>query len=322
MNREDIVRLTSLADTVKQSQESARVIPIRKIEPPKHAHLLRVPASLIEQAVAYARNEGEIGDALPWEKTHKNFRLRPNEITVWGGKNGARKSTLLSEILLSLASRDCRVVIISLEMPAHKLASRMIAQAFARRDFSYDEAIAWAEDIGESLCFLDYTGEMHWQEVVKFIRYCADEFKTQHILLDNLTKFVGVDNDRAEELRQFTAAAHRAAIETGIHVHVVAHTRKAMTANEHAMPSRYDIAGSRTLIDQVDNVVLVWRNHQKELKAGEFNVDHEPDVRVRVDKQRFGRWEGEFSLYVNPECFRFVSARGEIAAPFVRQLRQ
>lgn len=304
MRREDMVRLASVADAVRNQE--GRAIP-KNWEPPKHAHLLRAPAAFIDAVMQELSSDGMGGDALPWSKTAGLLRLRPHELTVWAGSNGSFKSTVLSEIMLSLAMEGSKVVVCSLEMPAYKTAALMAVQAFANPHPSRGRVEAWAEDLGENLTYLDLTGDLEPAEAIKLAQYCAHELGAQHFLLDNLTKVVSADNEAVEQQRKFIAQAHRLAIDTGMHFHVVAHTRKPQ-GEEEKPPGRYEVAGSRTLVDQPDNVVMIWRNRAKELRMaeGEMGEAQKPDVVLNVCKQRHGPFEGLVGLYAKRDCRRFV----------------
>jgi twinkle protein len=305
--------IDTLADAVRAKH--TRRIDVERWQEPKHAHLLRSPSAFVDAVMAELSDDGTRGDPLPWAKCARDFRLRSHELTVWAGANASAKSTLLSEVMLSLATAGKRVVIVSLEMPAYKVAAKLAVQAFANPHPARGRVEAWAESLGETLCFLDLTGDIEPAEAVKMARYCAHELNTQHFLLDNLTKVVSADNEHAEQQRQFMARMHRAAIDTGLHVHVVAHTRKPGGHDEDRPPGRYEVAGSRTLVDQPDNVVMLWRNRPKERKRekgeiGALEEGSEPDLLMRVEKQRHGRYEGGIGLWMDRRTFRFVDRFG------------
>lgn len=312
----DKVRLATISDAVRAKH--SRAVPTNW-EPPKHAHLLRSPASFMDDVIGHLSDDGTAGDALPWGKTARLFRLRPHEMTLWLSSNGTGKSTLTGEIQVSLAHTGRRVVIVSLEMPAYKVAAKMAIQALCNRHPAPGRVIDWAESLGDTLCFLDLTGDLAAAEVIKLARYCAHELGTQHILIDNLTKIVSADNDHADEQRRFVAQLHRTAIDTGMHVHLVAHTRKP-SDDEKAPPSRYEAAGSRTLVDQPDNVVTIWRNREKERKVadGELGWVDKPDVVLNVDKQRHGDFTGFLKLWMDRTCYRFVDGWGQSSTPYAR----
>jgi twinkle protein len=313
------VNVDTLADAVRARH--TRRVDIDRWQEPRHAHLLRSPAAFVDQVVAELSDDGSRGDPLPWAKAARLFRLRPHELTVWAGANGSAKSTLLSEVMLSLAMSGKRAVIVSLEMPAYKVAAKLAVQAICNAHPARARIEAWAESLADTLTFLDLTGDIEPAEAVKLARYCAHELGAQHFLLDNLTKIVSADNEHAEQQRQCMARLHRTAIDTGLHVHVVAHTRKPGGHDEDKPPGRYEVAGSRTLVDQPDNVVMIWRNRPKERRRergelGALESAEEPDVLLRVEKQRHGRFEGGISLWMDREVFRFADVHGAQAVPY------
>ena len=93
--------------------------------------------------------------------------------------------------------------------------------------------------------------------------------------------------------RHITEQLKRIAVETGAHVHLVAHLRKANAADhdEEKLPDRYSISGSADISNLADNVVIVFRNFPKEKKAVELKTknagwDRAPDTVLLLDKQR------------------------------------
>ncbi len=315
MQRDEMARLATVADAVRG--EHGRRIP-EAWEPPKHAHLLRSPAAFLDDTMRKLSDDGMGGDPLPWSKCATTLRLRPHEMTVWAGSSGSAKSTMLSEAMLSLATAGRRVVILSLEMPAYAVAAKMAIQAHCNRHPSRGRVEAWAEGLGDTLTFLDLTGDLEPQDCIRLVRYCAHELGTQHILIDNLTKVISADNEHAEQQRKFMAQLHRTAIDTGMHVHLVAHTRKPAD-DERQPPGRYEVAGSRTLVDLPDNVVTIWRNRAKERARadGELGQAEKHDLVLNVDKQRHADFTGLLGLHFDRSCYRLVGDYAERAAPMV-----
>lgn len=285
-------------------------------EPPKHAHLLRAPSAFLDETLRKIDDDGMAGDPLPWPKVGTKLRLRESEMTQWAASNGSGKSTLLCEVMGSLACAGRRVVILSLEMPAYAVAAKMAIQALASRHPSRSRVEEWAESMGESLCFLDLTGDIEPADCIRLVRYCAHELGTQHMLIDNLTKIVSADNEHTEQQRKFVAQLHRTAIDSGMHMHLVSHTRKPVD-DEKQPPNRYDVAGSRTLVDQPDNVVMIWRNRAKERKEnlGELDKAEQPDIVLNIDKQRHGDYTGLIGLWFEKYCYRLKGEYRERVQP-------
>jgi hypothetical protein len=91
--------------------------------------------------------------------------------------------------------------------------------------------------------------------------------------------------------------------DTGMHVHLVAHSKK--KADEFSPPGKMDVKGSGSITDQVDNVITVWRNKKKEQEAEQGRFTSDPDALMICDKQRNGEWEGKVALWFNKESFAF-----------------
>jgi twinkle protein len=85
-----------------------------------------------------------------------------------------------------------------------------------------------------------------------------------------------------------------------IHIHLVHHIRK--LENEAKKPDKSDVKGSGAITDQVDNVLLVWRNKadQQSRKAAD------PDAALICCKQRHGEWEGGINLWFDKESQQYL----------------
>ena len=104
--------------------------------------------------------------------------------------------------------------------------------------------------------------------------------------------------------------------DTGIHIHLVAHSRKPEDA--YAIPGKYEVNGSSMITNQCDNGITVWRNRRKELcreggytpRRGESVSDiiaFEPDAILWVWKQRNGEWEGQLKLWFDAASQQFLA---------------
>jgi twinkle protein len=75
--------------------------------------------------------------------------------------------------------------------------------------------------------------------------------------------------------------------DTGLHIHLVHHSRKGQ--DESKAPGKMDAKGSGAISDLVDNCVSVWRRKEHE--------EEKPDAVLTIDKQRHGEWEGKIGLW-------------------------
>ena len=79
-----------------------------------------------------------------------------------------------------------------------------------------------------------------------------------------------------------------------------------------------DIKGTGAIADQVDNVLLMWRNKKKEHdKQKKGTVDDKiPDAMLMCEKQRNGEAEDWFSLWYDKESQQFTELAGAVSMSF------
>ncbi len=266
---------------------------------------------------------------LPWEKARGLFHYRPGEVTLIAGQNGHGKSGMVNQIGLSLIGQGQRVVCASFEMKPLKTIEHM-ARMFAGMnpfspEFQGDEGVGALEDLfgqfkdwaQSRLWLYDQQGTADTKNVLGMARYSAKELGCTHIIVDNLAKCVADEDDHNGQKRfvdELTALAR----DCNVHVHLVHHLRK--PANEGQIPDKHDSKGSGSITDQVDNVLLVWRNKPKEdeAKAGKkFGPKAtEPDAYLLCRKQRNGEEEPTIGLWFHRDSKQFVGAAEDPAMFF------
>lgn len=277
-------------------------------EAPKIAGSVRPLADFTEEIIDLIQSDpSERGHSLPWVKTKPLFRLRPHELTVWAGENGAWKSTVLSQVLLDLAMQGKSALLASLEMTPREVGLRLVRQACCAEKPAPGAVRDFLRSTRDRLLILNMTGRVKAREAIALLRWAAVEMRMEHIALDNLTKIVSASTDAAGEQQSFLAEAHGVALDTGSHVHIVAHVRKPAGVDK---PGRYDIRGSSTISDQADNVVMCWRNRPKEDAIEDGTASSEmrsqADLILKVAKQRNAGFEGNFYLWIHRLSMQFV----------------
>lgn len=267
----------------------------------------------------------EIRSFLPWNKTHAHFAFRPGEVTLWAGVNGHGKSQVTGLSALSLVAQGQRVCIASFEMKPSRTLDRMTRQFSGARlpDGSLsDPALLLAyREVFEQLAaytegrlwLYDQQGTVATKTILGVMRYAAYELRCQHFVVDSLMKCVRGEDDyngQKDFVDELTAIAR----DSGMHVHLVHHLRK--LGSEGETPDKSDVKGSGAITDQVDNLLLVWRNKPKERdrQAGKRIDDTMPDAMLICDKQRNGEWEGRVALWFDPESQQYTpsSARAQL----------
>lgn len=259
-----------------------------------------------EVVASFADNGDACGARLPWGKTHGTIRLRPGEMSIWAGVNGHGKSMLLSHVILDLMTQGERACIASLEMRPVSTLKRMARQAVGVESPAEEWARRFLAWLGGKLWLYDQQGTVSARRMVALVRYCREEIGIQHVVVDSLMKCgIGVDDYNAQ--KAFVDQLATLANQAGVHVHLVAHSRK--KNSEHDMMDKFDVKGSSEITDMADNVFSLWRNKRKEelRQAGKLERQDEPDAFLTCDKQRHGEWEGRIALWYHPGAQQFLA---------------
>ena len=141
-----------------------------------------------------------------------------------------------------------------------------------------------------------------------------------HHLKHKLQQVAGkpLTKDQLTDLEHFQNQLHIQLI----NIHIVHHLKK--PAKEADMPDKHDSKGSGSITDQVDNVMMVWRNKPKEemgrAKGHNSTKQTEPDTYLLCRKQRNyeGSGDGEptISLWRHRDAGCFVANSGDSAQFF------
>ncbi len=165
------------------------------------------------------------------------------------------------------------------------------------------------------LWFYDQTGRVDPRTVYAVCKYAAARKSVTHVVIDSLMKVVrGSDDYNAQ--KDFASDLCTIAKDCGLHIHLVHHTKK--LDDETRVPTADDSKGAGEVPDQVDNILIVWRNKPKELlrakqdqgkelKPDELKRLEGPDTIVACDKQRNGEWEGRVALWYHRPSFQFCA---------------
>ena len=246
----------------------------------------------------------------------RGLQFRPGEVTVWAGFNGHRKSMLTSQVALDLCAQRQRVLVASLEMAPARTMARMTRQAAAVSKPANATIEAFHRWTDKRLWLFDHVGKIDGEQALALCRYFAAELKGQHVFIDSMMMVCGSE-EHLDEQKQFVTSLCRVAVETGIHLHLIAHCRKPSSGDDSDPPTKYDVKGSGSISDQASNVVMVWSDRAKSaaVQAGQAVDNLKPDALATVEKQRNGAWEGRVRLWFHPESLRFTADR-TVPAPY------
>lgn len=203
------------------------------------------------------------------------------ELSVWTGRRGDGKSTLLGEILLDAVDQDCRICAYSGELPDWKFKywTNLQAAGPAHVEMEQDkrtgkmvptvpeniqaEIDRWLDrrfyiyDIG--------TSATHDAEtILRLFQYAHQCYGCNVFLVDNCmtARFrVGRDADYYRAQSNFVADLVSFARRNGVHVHLVAHPRKTQTGKHLGND---DVGGIGDITNLADNVFSLERSQRKD----------------------------------------------------------
>jgi twinkle protein len=212
------------------------------------------------------------------------FEFRPGEYSVWTGINGHGKSLMLGQVLLEQMAQGHRALVFSGELPAARLAKRLVKQATGldRPTPAYIDAVCeWVRD---RMWIVDIVGTAKLDRLLEVFSYAARRYGIKHCVIDSLM-LTDVPEDGPGALSAQKAAVQKIvgfARSSGCHLHLVAHPRKAR--DESLPPGKLDVGGSSRITDAADNIFAVW----SACKESSAAPDDKPDALLELLKQRHG----------------------------------
>ena len=277
-------------------------------------HKMRRPQDFVEETIERMFGDSAGNHArLPFG--YADIQFRPGEVTVWAGANGHGKSMVISQVMFGFMQQGYRCGVASFELLPEALNKRLIMQAAGGiptvqyvKDF-----LAWT---GDRLWYADVRGSASNKDMLGIVRYAAIEHSMQHFFIDNLMCCVSGEDDYNSQ-KDFVFELCGMARELGIHIHVVHHVRKLL--DEKTIPGKFDIKGSGSITDRVDNAIIVYRNKRKEAelqksdrelpddKRAEWNKAY--DASVIIVKQRDGGEETTIKLWFHRESNSYSDRR-------------
>jgi twinkle protein len=147
--------------------------------------------------------------------------------------------------------------------------------------------------------------------------YAHKTLGVQHFFIDSMMKVIKGDDDYNGQ-KDFVNEVCAIAQDTGMHIHLIAHVKK--KDDEMSLPNKFDVKGSSSVTDLVDNVCIVYRNRSKEKKMQDLmnnskatpdqfdEVKRIPDATLLWAKQRHYDWEGKLNLWLKSGPQSFVDA--------------
>ncbi len=232
---------------------------------------------------------------------------RSQELTVWSGKNGSGKSTIINQEVLHLIGLGTKVCMASLEMPPARYLRWAIMQAAKIKDPSEELIKQTLQDWKKYFFIVNTHDEIGPDALFDVFEYAARRYEVEHFIVDSMARVVLSGKDELSDQRQFVSRFLSFVKRHNAHGHLVVHPRKGY--DDDGVPGKDDVGGTGHITNLAHNVLIMWRpSEEMKSKAAsgagkkQWNC---PDSRLYVRKNREWGTEGYVDFVFDPETKRF-----------------
>jgi twinkle protein len=252
----------------------------------------------------------ERGTHTPFTSMNGRFAFRQSELTIWTGYKGHGKSSFISQMFLHFMDKEQNAFIISPEFSPEVVIEKLVYQHYMTRNIDEHELMRFFQNYGKKMMVYGKQTSLKPHDVIALCRYACDKFSPSHILIDSLMK-CGIAPDDYSKQKYFVDQIQNIAHVHGPHIHLVAHARKDKD-DDTRPPKIHDVKGSSEIADMAENVLVVWRNKQKEKEVphGKMTLQDQPDAFFIVEAQRNADgWIGTIPLWYSPSSMLFSDTK-------------
>lgn len=217
----------------------------------------------------------------PFDPAGDTFRLYPGGVTIWSGFPGAGKTTLLRQFVCHTLARGSSVFLASLEEHPNDVIVRLTATAAGVADPTAHQVQWFIDAYAQRFRLWGVIGIAKHLQLLAAIRECATH-GIRHAIIDSLM-CLDVANDDFEGQRRFANLLSATARAANVHLHLVAHPRKLVSAQQEL--DLNDVAGAREIGGVADNVLFIRRSADPLENAPNAERSR---VAICIRKQRHG----------------------------------
>lgn len=259
--------------------------------------LLALPSDFRDDIQDLFKNPDALnGTKTPWASLDDLLKgWRSEELTVWTGRGGSGKSTIINQVVIDLAKKGERSCIASLEMPAKRYIRWAVVQYLGNHNPAprrIDDALTWFTG---KIYIVNTFEEIEPGPLLDVFEYAARRHHIKHFVVDSLMRVVLSGKDTNSAQKDFVSSLVSFAKKFSCHIHLVAHPRKGLTDQDK--PGKVDVSGSGDITNLSHNVLSVWRPDQ-DYKDDAIRHGKVPsDLVLFVKKNREFGIEGKIKLW-------------------------
>lgn len=227
----------------------------------------------------------------PFDPQGQRLKFFRKGYTIWSGYPGAGKTTALRQLICHLLFSDELVFVASLEEHPADVIVQLAGVAFGREMPTVHQLQWFIDYYGERLKVWGITGSASHKEIFGTVQSLAKAGGVTQVFIDSLM-CLDINSQDFESHRRFANLLSGVAIETDVHIHLVAHPRKAVSVEQE--PDLNDVAGGADYARLAHNVVFIRRG------KGVMLGDPLSPMMVAIRKQRYGSgYIGDIAGWLN-----------------------
>lgn len=202
------------------------------------------------------------------ELDKKIIGFNKGEISLWSGRNGSAKSTVLNQICLNACQEGFKCAIFSGELTKQRIKQWIQLQAAGKQNVApskkYENLFYVPQQTGEKidkwldgkLWIYDNAFGNKFESVLNYLKELVEKENIDMIVLDNLMALdiLTLNGDKYQQQTTMILALVDFVKTYNVHLHIVCHPRKAAT-----FLRKDDISGTADLTNAVDNVFIIHR---------------------------------------------------------------
>lgn len=225
-------------------------------------------------------------------------------MTIWSGRNGSGKSTILNQEIINLATRGIGSCIASLEMKPARFLRWAVVQFTGLQYPSAQQVKEAMGKLGRYVYVINSDKEMDIDTILDIFKYAARRYGVKHFIIDSLMRIKINEERELSEQKDICNKYINLAKEFNAHSHLVAHPRKG--SDDDDKPGKVDIKGNSHITNIADNVLIMWRpSEELKEKARAKGKSDTMDAKLYVKKNRELGIEGSIKLWFDPATKRF-----------------
>lgn len=263
----DIDHSSSAADSIAAARKAASIYVTKEskgADQTPERILYDAGQETAEQMLEAYRLKMAHFDTIPLDPDGKIIRLFSGEWSILSGRTGTGKTTLLRQIICHLLKADKNVFVATLEQdPAHYLIE-LAATAAGVEIPSVAQLQAFLDKYGPQLKLWGMIGVAEHKKILATVRDLADA-GLNYAVIDSLM-MLDIDSQDFEAQRRFAALMAATVQAKKVHVILVAHPKKLMSADQE--PDTDDVCGSSNLVNLCYNAWFVRRGPEAVADSG------------------------------------------------------